>query len=362
MVVVFFDRESLGNYKAQQALQGIRSALAKRKYECEILHDPEAVMPATKNGQPIIVFSHSESRCAVILRDLIEKQYRPICIVSRVEGAEYAVSCVSIDYRRACYRLTHRILEGNREAIAFLGFNNDSIPDKQRLEGFEAAVKKMGVESRVFANYGDVRSCLEEYWACRDTYKNVVCVNDIHAVALVNRLWESGEDCGAYRICGFGNTMLSRYSVPRITTVEPNYELAGASAVELYSVLERNRHVRAITFTVDAEVCEGESIAGDKTEAEEYDMPTFVPTHGDFYNDAYVAELDRLDGMLSVCDETDMGILHGLLRGETYESICETYFVAVNTVKYRIKKMVAAAGVSDKAELIERIKRYKLNI
>lgn len=362
MVTVFFDRESLGNYKAQLALRGVRSAIAKRKYECRLIHELDGVEPADEHGKPIIVFSHSESRSLRILRELSEKGYRPVFIVNRISGAEYSVSSVSIDYRYACHLLTCRMLEDNDRPIAFLGFNSDSIPDKQRLEGFEAAVGERGADSRMFANFGDVRSCLEEYWAHRDIYKNVVCVNDIHAVALLNRLKESGEDCGAYRICGFGNTMLSKYSVPRITTVEPNYELAGRCAVELYSVLERNKNLRAVTFTVDAEFYEEDSLVGESAGTTALIPPVPMPLHGDFYDDSYVMELDSLDSMLSTCDETDLGILHDLLTGATYEEICEKQFIAVNTLKYRIKKLTAAARVSGKNELLARIQKYRLNV
>lgn len=359
VVEVFFDRESLGNYKAQQALQGVRAAVVKRKYECLIRHELCDVPRSEQEGRPIIVFSHSESRSRRILRELTEKRYRPIFIVNRMDGA--AVSCVSIDYRQACYRMTCRILENHPHSVALLGFNSDSIPDKQRLEGFEAAVKEYGAEGRMFPNFGDVITCLDAYWENRAAYRNVICVNDILAVALVNRLCAFGEDIQQYQICGFGNTMLSRHCIPRITTVEPNYELAGRCAVELYSVLERNRHVSAITFTVEAEFCEGETMAISQG-ANALARPLLPPTHGDFYDDSYVMELDSLDGMLSACDETDLGILRGLLSGATYEEICESRFIALNTLKYRVKKLASAARVANRAELVERIQKHRLHI
>lgn len=360
MIFVFFEKESLGNYKAQLALRGIRTAVAKRKYDCRILHELDEVAPADVVGTPIVVFCTSESRSRRLVEHFWEKQYRPVFIVNRPFGAENTVSGVSIDYRRACYRLTSRMLEDDGDPVAFLGFNSDSVPDKQRMEGFRAAMEEKGAEGRVFSNFGDVRSCLEEYWSHRAIYKNVVCANDIHAVALVNRLKENGEDCGAYRICGFGNTMLSRYSDPPITTVEPNYELAGRCAVELTAVLERNSHVRAVTFTVDAELYEGGRAVEDLGGAI---LPhAFSAEHGDFYHDDYVMELDNLDSMLSACDEADIGILHGLLSGESHETICETHFIALNTLKYRIKKLVSAAGAEDKNDLIRRIRKYRLNI
>lgn len=361
VITVFFDRESLENYKARQALQGVRSAMAKRKYDCVIHHELSEVPTADKDGRPIIAFSHSESRSRRILRELAEKHYRPVSIVNDISGAEYAVSCVSIDYRQACYRVTCRILEREPLPVAFLGFNRDSIPDKQRLEGFEIAVREYGAEGRVFSNFGDVDACLSEYWAHRDAFKNVVCGNDILAVALVNRLREAGEDCSQYRICGFGNTMLSRYCVPRITTVEPNYELAGRLAVEVCSVLERNPGVRAVTFTVDAEICEGETLGG---ETKRIAVPSLqpLPMEKDFYADETVRELDGLDAMLSLCDETDLALLRGLLEGKTHDRICEQLFISSSTFKYRIRKLQTAAGLESRTQLIEIIRRYRLEL
>lgn len=361
MISVLFDRESAGNYKAQLALRGIRGAIAKRKYE-NVFYDETADVPKAKAfGCPIIVFTHSERRSVDISNALCDKGYRPVFVVNRASCLEHTASGVSIDYRKACYRLTRHILSAGNTSVAFLGFNHDSIPDKQRLDGFEAAMGEVGAEGRVFANFGDVNTCLDAYWSERKRLRNVVCVNDIHAVALLNRLKESGEDVTSYRICGFGNTMLSRFSTPRITTVEPNYELAGRCAVEVFQVLERNPSVRAVTFTVDAEICEGETLLGRVAEVTD-PVSAVLPEENDFYADETVKELDGLDAMLSLCDETDLAILRHLLAGQTYERICERLFISENTLKYRIKKLVSSARADSKTSLLNIIRRYRLNL
>ena len=115
------------------------------------------------------------------------------------------------------------------------------------------------------------------------------------------------------------------------------------------------------TFTVDAEMCEGETLVGD---ADRLAAPVLdpAPTEKDFYADETVKELDGLDAMLSLCDETDLALLRGLLEGKTHEKICEQLFISPNTLKYRIRKLQSAARFESKTRLIEAIRRYRLEL
>ena len=64
--------------------------------------------------------------------------------------------------------------------------------------------------------------------------------------------------------------------------------------------------------------------------------------------------------MLSSSDETDLNILFGLLEKKTYEQLCEENFIAPNTVKYRLKKLISTAGAQNKNELCELLLKYEL--
>ena len=274
----------------------------------------------------------------------------------------YRYSNVSIDYRDACYRMTEMLLLSDPSPVAFLGFNRDSIPDKLRLQGFEHAVEEFGVKSCIISNFGDVRACIGEYWLHRDNYKNVLCVNDFYAVLLLQKLRREGVDPDEYQICGFGNTALSEYSVPSITTAEINYEMAGRCAVELYTTVEKMQNLEALTLTVDTEIYVRNSTRTVSFDSVDTKKPDIAQSPIEFYQDPSIIELDLIDGMLSACDKVDLEILNGLIRGESYADICERTFTSLNTVKYRIKKMISNANVENKNELIYRINEYGLSI
>jgi hypothetical protein len=79
-----------------------------------------------------------------------------------------------------------------------------------------------------------------------------------------------------------------------------------------------------------------------------------------FYGNESVKKIDTLERMLINCDETDINILKGLFKGWTYEKLCEINLMAVNTIKYRVKKMENNLGVRNKGELLDCIKSYDL--
>ncbi len=361
MVLLFFDKKSLNNKNAQLALAGIRAAISKRKYNYAIYHDTEMLDSAEGEQKPIIVFCNSEHRSRILVDELAKKNYHPILVANRIQtDASRRASCVTIDYAQACRRLTASILKASPSPIAFLGFNSDSYPDKRRLGGFLEAADSLGADHLTFENLGDLDDCINSFIECCETYKNVVCANDIAAVALMQRLKSIGKSCLDYNICGFGDSELAKYSSPSLTTVELNYEQAGACAVELFCALEKMKNIRSLELTIDAKIHIRESTPNLLLTSMEPPVP---PTRDrGFYSDARVVELDSLDRMLSECDATDLNILRGLLSGKTYELICEENFIAPNTVKYRLKKLISTAAVQNRTELADKIIKYDLKI
>ena len=54
----------------------------------------------------------------------------------------------------------------------------------------------------------------------------------------------------------------------------------------------------------------------------------------------------------------DRTIIECLLREESYDSISESCFVTVSTIKYRVKKMIGTAEVADRRDLIRLLREY----
>ena len=80
----------------------------------------------------------------------------------------------------------------------------------------------------------------------------------------------------------------------------------------------------------------------------------------DFYGDENLADMERIDIMLSACDSTDIAILSDVTDGQTYEKISEKYYLAINTVKYRVKKMMEYTATESRKELIALLESYKI--
>ena len=65
-----------------------------------------------------------------------------------------------------------------------------------------------------------------------------------------------------------------------------------------------------------------------------------------------------LENCLANCDEMDIRIIRGLLKGSSVEKIAEELFISVGTARYRLKKLYSAANVAGKQEFMELFRRY----
>lgn len=77
-----------------------------------------------------------------------------------------------------------------------------------------------------------------------------------------------------------------------------------------------------------------------------------------FYGDNEMSELIRIENMLLSCDEIDSEIINLLMSGYSYEEIAEKLYCALNTVKYRVRKMKDTCKCDSKRALVDMIKGY----
>ena len=88
--------------------------------------------------------------------------------------------------------------------------------------------------------------------------------------------------------------------------------------------------------------------------------PEFKGTLVNFYGDDIVVDIDAIERMLINCDNLDMNIINGMIKGYTYEKISEINYMAVNSIKYRIKKMEDSLNVKSRKEFMEYLKKYDI--
>ena len=70
-----------------------------------------------------------------------------------------------------------------------------------------------------------------------------------------------------------------------------------------------------------------------------------------FYHNDEVQTFSKLEKMISICDETDLGIIRHILQGASYETIAEDLHLSRNTVPYRIRRLANSISLHSRSEL-----------
>ena len=77
-----------------------------------------------------------------------------------------------------------------------------------------------------------------------------------------------------------------------------------------------------------------------------------------FYADGEMRDMLTTEQILNTCSDTDRLILFSLADGATLEETASRCFLTEGGVKYRIRRILAACGIADRATLLELLKKY----
>ena len=349
MIHVLIEENYMETNRFHELFEGI-SYVAKKKHLDVVLYKTIDEIP--KHCRVAILLGASLKWSATHIQRLCERGVHPLIFAMEQSSAPYAYSSITPDYTRAIYGLTKYLLSQDNAATALVGYNEDSQPDRLKYAGFCQAVQEFGAPYTVFENRGDVLACLDNFAQnCQDV-KNIVCCNDNIAAMLYVKYPQLLQD---RKLCSSSGLKLSEFFDNPYLVCRTDFYKAGEQLAELYAFLCKGKEILPTVMTLAVDFYIG---------AEQITLP-FTPSGTqssekeiDFYGDKSLKQMEKLDKMLSECDETDIQILKGIVDNQTYEDISEENFVAVNTVKYRIKKMLSTADVSNKKELLERLEEY----
>ena len=261
-------------------------------------------------------------------------------------------SCVKTDYGRFMSMASARFSQDGRRRTAFYGMNRASFSDISRKNAFEGCF----TDGEVFENNGSLKTCFETFYHAhqREPFDAVICANDFAAVSLHRHLIDAAckdDIC----IAVHSNAQLLTY-FPAVVSFGIDYGAVAAAAFEIADCMNANPNFSGMRVTV-------EPLAEAQTERVE---PPVRAPHGEesnydaIYMDAELAELMRIEKLLSSCDETDLRILQMLSQADN--TIGESTFLSDNGVKYRIKKMKKICSVTSKSEIPPMLKKYGIEI
>ena len=176
--------------------------------------------------------------------------------LSSVTTDDTAAADCAVSYLIACGHRSIGIIGGDFQI---------SDTSRMRLAGSLAAMKRSGIEGPAayesgWYSYEDGYVCMERMLRSGNEPTAIFAMSDVQAIGAIRALREAGkrvpEDVS---VCGFDGLLISRYFLPRLTTVCPaGEELAERSARLLLDMIEKHSPARHIT--VPFRLSKGESV------------------------------------------------------------------------------------------------------
>lgn len=344
-------------------LDGIKKAAYLKKTAVRIFFSLDTLIKNLENESKkiVIVITESKIKSEKLLWVLNNKKIHPIFINFQFSDSIYSYSRIIPNYFSSHYCLASKVLEKYPEPSAIVGYNEDSISDNRHRAGFTKAIEEYGVKNAIYYNYGNIEQCIDKVMINIKEYKNLFCCNDILAFFIIQRLKRAGIDPNNYNITGSGNMALGLYTKPSISTVAVDCYGMGAMAVEIYMFLYKKNHVDHLFIDMESQIIFRQST---HLMNDHQVVPSEPVPKGDiidFFGNEDIIRVNILERTLESCDQMDINIIKGLLKEYTYEEICELNNLAVNTLKYKIKRLEKNLKIKSRKELLDYFHNYDLD-
>jgi len=288
---------------------------------------------------------------------------RPLVAGFEIYQNNLKVSYVTINRRMAMAEMVRNLISCGANKIALFGVNSSIQTDMLRYEGWLNTCRAYGIpadETDVFYSDTGLKNCLNNFLSSYTRYDAVACTNDYHAVSLLAELVKMNISIpDDMMITGFGNTLLSRYTSPALTTVALNLHEVGIQVVELFRTLQKNPELLSCSATLNSQI-----ITRETTKKPVIPLETkiiFPDNIGAAFEPTYEKDLKTvysLENVISGLDEIDEKILRGLFNNLSYDALSESLYLSETAFKYRLQKLFHIAGVSSRQELTGVIAKY----
>ncbi len=189
--------------------------------------------------------------------EITEKQYSflktvkntyqiPVVLTNTFYPESDEIPSVSIDYERAGYEITKKLIEEGRKNIYMVSTVRKYMVNDLKEEGYSRAMKESGLDETIMRTSGRISINTEHF---NEYFKDskvdgVIAVRDSIAISFMNVAFENDarvpEDIG---VCGFQNTKYARLARPQLSCVDvPIYDL-GAVGMRLLTKLMNNEPI-----------------------------------------------------------------------------------------------------------------------
>ena len=355
-VPVFCDENSSASAQYADTIQGIRTAAGRCGMRLRLCSDADFDRADFAALPPIaIVTGASLPMIQQVIARL--RDFDRLAVLAGTDSEQFGhdVSCATPSRRTETQQLINYLYSCGKRKIALVGFGARSINDNFRYHAAMSAIAARGLmlrEKDVWLWEQDPMDSFREFAGVAGEYDAAVCPNDIMAVYLVEHLRSRGVAVpDDLFVASFGNMAIGRYHRPAITSMTMDMHYVGEQAFSVWRYLMKSDQTLqriALKITVPSTLLIRESTACMPLHAGVGDV--FPPRQDNFYHHPAISRLLRLEKCISRRDDTDMQILRLLMAKKGYEEISDALFISSSTLRYRLNKIYADAGMKGRAD------------
>lgn len=359
-VFVVCEEGSLRTHWCELYLRGISLEAKRRGMEiCEVQSDGSSI-GSMYEADTAIVVGNSDSWIYSVSNLLAERSIRTVIVGASNRSHIREASYVLMDYEEAVFAMLDYLTSLGKTRIALFAVNSDSPADRIKKSAFLSYNDGQYAEKDVFPFFGSTLSACMAFSEHRKEYDAVISTNDVSAILLLQKLQTEGVHIpDELFITAFGDMTLGRSGTGLLTLALLDCTETGKRAVGVYQTIAEQKKFSSITNKLRCPIVAGDSTGGipyKRTEENTF-HPTYKKEPG-FHDDPSVGLVMTAEKVLSRCDIIDLQILGSILKKEHYNSIAEKLHVSENTVKYRIKRLMSAAGLDSRESLISLLRVY----
>ena len=342
-----------------RSIEGLKNIAAKQKCNTvqvdSVDEIPEGtvslvVMGTNKDWISSTIGFARKRKLKVILQGAVPSKYG-----EDVSGTMYG-------NRSAIEELVYYFYYHGRHKLALVGINPDSSNDVTKYETFLTTAKALGLDTSfkdVYYRSANSPNPSESFLSHIDSYDGVICGNDYIAAYILNFAEENGIQIpDRLFIAGLGDSMLCKFTSPTLTSTNRSYRQSGEQVFEIWKQLNNNPSIISLVTTMKSTIKPRESTGNLPVAENQFN-------YSDGEERKVSGELEKgsdtmqtIENCLTHCDTLDMKIIVGLFRNESNEKLAENLFIALGTINYRLKKIYTNAGVTNRSDFVNLMKKH----
>ena len=248
-------------------------------------------------------------------------------------------------------QLVNYLYNCDKKRIALVGFGENSINDNFRYHAAitAAAAWEMCWARDVWQWKHDPQECFDAFLQVYQ-YDAVICPNDVIAICLINECKNMASV--SRRSCSSPPWQHERKRLfqPTITSVTMDMFSVGGQTHNVWRFLTAGDSMTrtSIKITVPSRILARKYRRHWSPTRASVKSPILKADR--FYYNPVISVLVGLDNCISQRDALDMRIIRSIIDKEKYEQICEKYFISPSTLRYRLNKIFADAGVQSRKQ------------